>query len=263
MRILISVENDQNLVALKNKICALISSLNDSEIYIDIFHVHPEPKYQRVGDKNRDVVDQIYKEAFSAKLKMISHCENEIERFVQDKLELHALVNSFVLKGDFKKKLKDHIIFQRYDLLIVNPSKKKDYDVILKGRNTHWVIDNLEIPVLILPSYLAYDYTGPSDVTCFVDSLDSFNSIKQANVLTLFKPEIVNYIHFGREEIHEDVTLIHSANPLKSIREFTQDSQHLNIYTLHHKTHGDFLNLLEKSFTKHVIKSLANPLLIF
>lgn len=264
MKILVSVENDQNLLALKNKLCAIISSLNDDEIYIDILHVHPVPQYSRTENaEDKEVVDRIYKDEFSAKLRMISQCENAIEDFIQKKLNLNALVNSHVLKGDYKEKIKDHIIFQRYDLLILNPSKKSDYEIILKGRNTHWIIDNLEIPVLVLPSYIEYAYRGASDITCFVDSLESFKSIQNADVLKLFKPEVVKYLHFGKEQFHEDVSIIHSSNPLKSIVEFTTDDNQLNIYSLHHKNKGDFLNLLNKSFTKHIIKSLANPLLIF
>ncbi len=262
MKILVSVENDINLEALKNKLCAVISSFDQSELYIDVFHVHSPPDIQRVG-KDKELVDEINKNEFSTKLRMISKCENELEAFIQEKLGIDALVNSFVLKGDYKEKLKEHIIFQRYDLLVLNPTKKKDYDVILKGRNTHWVIDNLEIPVLILPSYIDYSFNGSSDVTCFVDSLESFNSINQANVLNMFKSEIVDYIHFGKDSFHEKVRIINSSNPLQSISEYTKDDEHLNIYTLHHKRQGDFLNLLDKSFTKHILKSLGNPLLIF
>jgi len=262
MKVLISVENDQNLDALKNKICALISSLNQDELYIDIFHEHPEPEIRRVGD-DMELVDRIFKDEVDAKIRMISKCENEIESFIQDKLNINTLVNSFVLKGDYKEKLKDHIIFQKYDLLVLNPNKKSDYKVILNGRNTHWVIDNLEIPVLILPSYNEYEFNGQSDVTCFVDSLESFNSIQKSNVLNMFKKDIVSYLHFGKNSFHDSVKVIHSSNPLEAMAEYTTDDEQLNIYTLHHKNKGDFLNLLDKSFTKKIIKSLANPLLIF
>lgn len=257
-----SVENDDQLENLRNKVCALVSSLKGQEVYIDILHVHEEASFRHKAG-NEEVVDEIMENEFKNKLNLVAKCEDSIESFLRDKLNLNTLVNSYVLKGDYKQRLKDHIIFQRYDLLILNPSKKSTYEVILKGRNTHWIIDNLEIPVLILPSYLEYNYNGSSDLTCFVDSNDSFNSVKNSQVIGLFKPEIIQYIFFGEKSFHDDVKCIHSSDPLSSIANYTTDDEHLNIYTLHHKNKGDFLNYIDRSFTKHIIKSLANPLLIF
>jgi len=262
MRILVSVENDDKLENLKNKVCALVSSLNSEEVYIDILHVHEEASFRHKGGKD-EVVDEILQDEFKSKLKLVAKCEDSIESFLRDKLQLTTLVNSYVLKGEYRKRLHDHIIFQRYDLLILNPSKKSTYEVILQGRNTHWIIDNLEIPVLILPSYLDYQFNGSSDLTCFVDNKHSFNSVKNSQVISLFKPEIIQYIFFGKKSFHDEVKCIHSSDPLASIADYTKNEEHLNIYTLHHKNKGDFLNYIDRSFTKHIIKSLANPLLIF
>ncbi len=262
MRILVSVENDDQLDNLKNKVCALVSSLKSKEVFIDILHVHEEVNFRHKGGKD-EVVDEILQNEYKSKLNLVAKCEDLIESYLRDKLQLNTLVNSYVLKGDYQERLKDHIIFQRYDLLVLNPSKKSNYEVILQGRNTHWIIDNLEIPVLILPSYLDYQFIGSSDLTCFVDSNDSYQSVRNSQVISLFKPEIIQYIFFGEKSFSEDVTCIHSSDPLASISEYTTDDEHLNIYTLHHKNKGDFLNYIDRSFTKHIIKSLANPLLIF
>lgn len=262
MRILVSLENDQNLDILTVKLCRFLSILEDEEIFVDILHVHKPVKINRPEDDN-ETIKQIIADEYKMKLKLISNCENSIENYLSDNLNKQALVNSYLLEGDYQETLKKHIIFHTYHLLILNPSKKKEIELILRGRNTHWIIDNLEIPVLVLPSYLRIDHENEFEVTCFVDTLETYMNLRKADVFAKIKQGNIKYVHLGEKSFHEEVEAVFSRNPLKTIQELTGNSHANHIFVLAHKNKGNFLRFLDKSFTKHVTGSLENPLLVF
>lgn len=262
MRILVSLENGENLDILTVKLCRFLSIIEDDEIFVDVLHVHNPVKINRPED-NTDTVKQIIADEYKMKMKLISNCESAIENFLMDNLDKKALVNSYLLEGDYQETLKKHIIFHTYHLLILNPSKKKDLELILKGRNTHWIIDNLEIPVLVLPSYLRIDHENEFEVTCFVDQLETYMNLERADLFSKIKKENIKYVYFGENSFHENVEAVFSRNPLKTIKELTGSSHANHIFVLAHKNKGNFLRFLDKSFTKHVTSSLENPLLVF
>ncbi len=262
MRILVSLENDQNLDILTVKLCRFLSIIEDDEIFVDILHVHKPVKINRPEDDN-PTIKQIIADEYKMKLKLISNCENAIENYLSDNLNKKALVNSYLLEGEYQETLKKHIIFHTYHLLILNPSKKKDLELVLKGRNTHWIVDNLEIPVLVLPSYLRIDHENEFEVTCFVDKLETYNSLHKADLFSKIKNSNIKYVHFGETSFHENVEAVFSRNPLKTIQELTRNCHANHIFVLAHQNKGNFLNFLDKSFTKHVTSQLENPLLVF
>jgi len=262
MRILVSLENEQNLELLASKLCSFLSIIDGDDLFVDILHVY-EPAEGHASDDVAETIKDIIQQEHKMKIKLISECENTIEKFIQDKLDKSSLVNSYLLKGNYKKKLEKHIKFQQYDLLILNPGKKKDFDLILKGRNTHWIIDNLEVPVLVLPSYLGNEDGCEWEITCFVDDISTFNNISRAALISKIKDENIKYVHFGKEEIHEKVEIIFSSNILDSISSHTKLCNANKVFVLNHKNKGKFLSFLDKGFTKTVVNSLENPLLIF
>ena len=262
MRILVSLENDQNLDILTVKLCRFLSIIEDDEIYVDVLHVHQPVKINRPEDDTA-TVKQIIADEYKMKLKLISNCENAIENYLMDNLNKKALVNSYLLEGDYQETLKKHIIFHTYHLLILNPSKKKKLELTLKGRNTHWIVDNLEIPVMVLPSYLNIDHENEFEVTCFVDQLETFHNLSNADLFSKIKKDNIRYVHFGETSFHENVETIFSRNPLKTIQDLTGNSHSNHIFVLAHKNKGNFLRFLDKSFTKHVTSNLENPLLVF
>jgi len=262
MRILLSLESEEKLSNLKANLCALLKMFNDSEMLIDIFHVHHEPEIKRAKG-HEAVVDEIFKREQKAKMNLIAQCENEIEQHLNEHLDLGVLVNSHIITGDFRDKIKEHIKFHSYDLLVLNPTKKTNFELILKGRHTHWIIDNLEIPVLILPAYVSFECASDTGVVSFVESVGSYNKLNNSELFKLFRKESIKYIHFGRESIHDDVELINCSSPVDSIGAYLSDTNNSNLYVLQHFNQGDYLNFIDKSFTKAVIKHMENPLLVF
>lgn len=262
MRILVSLENAENLDRLSLKLCNFLSIIDDEEINVDILHVFKEAE-GHVPDNVSDTLSQIKKDAFNNKVKLISKCENKIEAFLQDNLHKRSLVNSHLLEGNFKERIEKHIKFYNYDLLILNPGKKKDFDLIMKGRNTHWIIDNLEIPVLVLPNYLDCEEDCVYDITCFIDNIDTYKQVSNSLLLQKIKKDSVNYVHFGKEKIAENVNVVFSSNVLASLSEHTTSSDSNKVFVLNHKNKGKFMKFLDKGFTKSLINSLNNPLLIF
>ncbi len=262
MRILVSLENAQHLELLCSKLRSFFSIVGDEDLFVDILHVYEPPKVAKPFN-TQDMIEQIRKDEQKNKLRMIANLENTIENFLLDKLDKKSLVNSHLLEGDYKTQLEKHIIFHRYDLLILNPDRRRDFDTILKGRNTHWIIDNLEIPVLVMPTYLTLTEGATYDITCFVDTLLTYKNLSEADIFTHIENDKIRYIHFGKDKVHENVETVFSSNTQGSISSYTSDEEHNHIFVLHHKNKGDFLNFLDKSFTKKVISSLENPLLIF
>lgn len=262
MRILVSLENAENLDRLSLKLCNFLSIIEDEEINVDILHVFKEAT-GRVSEKNSSTLDQIKKDDFNNKVKLISKCENKIEAFLQDNLHKRSLVNSHLLEGDFKERIEKHIKFYNYDLLILNPGKKKDFDLIMKGRNTHWIIDNLEIPVLILPNYLDCEEGCKYDITCFIDNIDTYHSVSQSLLLQKISPDCLHSVHFGKEKIAENVEVVFSSNVLQSLSDMTTSSDTNKVFVLNHKNKGKFMSFIDKGFSKSLISSLNNPLLIF
>lgn len=262
MRILVSLESDQNLDRLCFKLCRFLSIIEDPEIFVDILHVYQPPQDAKM-ENLETLLKEIKDNEHKMRIRMISECENKIENYLLDNLDKRALVNSYILEGDYKQRLEKHLVFHTYDLLILNPSKKVDFMKILKGRNTHWAIDNLEVPILVLPNYLEPDKSHPYEVTCFIDELNTFNNINRSGLFSKFSKANIKFVHFGKVSFHEDVEIIHSSDPLKAITVHTEESHANNVFVLNHKNKGNFLNFLDKSFTKNVLKSLENPLLIF
>jgi len=82
-------------------------------------------------------------------------------------------------------------------------------------------------------------------------------------LLQAVKKPNMQFIHYGRHELCEAVTTVPSDNIKQSLKELTADKEANQVYVLVHKNKGDFLNFLNKSFTKTVISNLENPLLIF
>ena len=262
MRILISLENEENVDKLCKKLCNFLSAIKDEEIFVDIFHVR-EPLGTRGPSHARETFSEIEENEKKSKVRMIATLENTIESYLQDKLNKSALVNSHLLEGDYRKRLEQHISFQRYNLLIINPNRKSNLELILNGRNTHWIIDNLEIPVLVLPSYIEVEENKTFDIICFVDSEKSFNNFDRAGIFDRFEKSHVRYVHFGRDKIDEEVECIYSSDAGDSIKKLSKECGSNTVFVLHHKNKGDYLNFLNKSFTKTVLKSLENPLLIY
>ncbi len=262
MRILISLENEENVDKLCKKLCNFLSAIEDSEIFVDIFHVR-KPIDSKGPSHARDTFREIEENERKSKVRMIATLENTVEEYLQNKLQKSALVNSHLLEGDYKKKLEQHISFQRYDLLIINPCKKTNMELIMNGRNTHWIIDNLEIPVLVLPSYIDVEDDKIFDLICFIDTLSSYNNFDRAGIFDRFDKTHVRYIHFGKDQIHDNVECIYSSNANESFKQLAKDCGSNTVFVLHHKNKGDYLNFLNKSFTKSIIKSLENPLLIY
>jgi len=160
MRILVSIESKDCLKPLQANLAAFISTLDDDEINIDILHVYNPVKVTEKLDL-KDKLEQISKDERKSKVRFISECENSLESFLQNQLGKTSLVNSFLLEGDYREKIKQHIIFHSYSLLVLVPREKLNFNEILAGRNTHWVIDNLEVPVLLLPTQLSLDKSTP------------------------------------------------------------------------------------------------------
>ena len=262
MRILLSLESDDKLSGLKSNLCSLLKMFDDSELLIDIFHVHNEPDIKRKKG-HEEMVEDILKREQKAKMKLIAHCENEIEEHLDKHLDVGVLVNSHIIVGDYRDKIKEHIKFHKYDMLVLNPTKKSNFESILKGRHTHWIIDNLEIPVLIMPATMSFTCKEDSHVVSFVESVSSYDKLNNSELFKLFKKGKVDYIHFGRESIHDEVKLINCSEPIKSIGEFLADESSNNLYVLQHFNRGDYLNFIDKSFTKAVLKHMVNPLLVF
>ncbi len=262
MRILVSLENNDHLDRLAYKLCSFLSIIKDPEIFIDILHVYQPPKEARVDDI-KDIISEIKANEKKMRIKMISECENKLEKFIQDHLDKTCLVNSYLLEGDYQDRLEKHLVFHSYNLLILNPGKKNEFLQILKGRNTHWAIDNLEVPVLIMPNYLEVDKKHDWEITCFIDELKTFQNIERSDLFNKFSQEKIKFLHFGKHKIHDSVEIVHSAKPLESITQHTSCVHSNNVFVLNHKNRGNYLNFLDKSFTKNVILSLHNPLLIF
>lgn len=262
MRILVSLENDQNLQKLCLKLCSFLSIIEDEEIFIDILHVYNPPGKGRASEME-DVLKEIRVNEHKMRIRMISSCENTLENHLLDNLNKRSLVNSYILEGDYQERLEKHLVFHTYDLLILNPGKKNEFLQILRGRNTHWAIDNLEVPVLILPNYLDIDKSHAYEVTCFIDELKTFKNVNRSDLFQKFHRSKLKFVHFGRTAIDDDVEVIHSSNPLESITDHTKAAHSNNVFVLNHKNKGNYMNFLDKSFTKNVILSLQNPLLIF
>lgn len=262
MRILLSLENGKDFEHLTECLYNVLKVFDSDEVFIDMFHVHPMRGIAKVTEI-KEIVEEIHADEFKHKVETIAKMENQLEKHLAEKLNKAVLVNSLVVKGDYQTKLHDRIIFQRYDLLVLNPPKKNNFDLILHGSNTHWVIDSLEVPILILPKDLKFEATPESMCICFVDNVNSFNSIKRSQAINFINPDKLSYKFFGKETISEEVETIFCSDPLKAISEFTSNRDHHNICIMHHRNKGDFLNFLDKSFTKHLIKSLENPLIIF
>jgi len=262
MRILVSLENEQNLDKLIIKLCNFLSIIEDDKVFVDILHVFKDAK-GHIPNNLDSKIDEINLDTFNMKVKLISDCENQIEHFLQNKLKKKALVNSHLLKGNYKERLEKHIKFHNYDLLILNPGKKRDFDLILKGRNTHWIIDNLEVPVLVLPHYLKSQEDCPYEITCFVDDAKSFRNISNAQLIKKIKNQNVRFMHFGKHKISDEVEIVFSSNILKSLSNHTTSCDNNHVFVVNHKNKGKFLKFLDKGFTKNLINSLENPLLIF
>lgn len=262
MRILVSIENEKNLEALCPNLCGIIAMLDDEEIYIDILHVY-QPVQTTKAAGMEDTLAEIKKNEHKLKVKFIASCENKIEEFLQEKLDKTALVNSYLLEGEYKQRIHKHIIFHTYNLLVLMPREKVDFNAILQGRNTHWAIDNLEVPVLLLPNEVRLPEAGQFEMTCFIDDKRTYQSLIASEFVSKVKKQNIEFLHFGRHEICEGVKLVHSSDITSSLQDHTACSDSKNIFVLVHKNKGDFLNFLNKSFTKSVIKSMENPLLIY
>jgi len=263
MRILVSIESRDCLNSLQGNLAAFISTLEEQEeINIDVLHVYNPVKVTDSLDL-KDKLEEINKDERKSKVKFISECENSLESYLQNELGKTSLVNSFLLEGDYREKIKHHITFHSYSLLVLVPREKINFGEILAGRNTHWVIDNLEVPVLLLPTQLELDKSMPPSITCFIDEKPTFENLQRSELLQAANADNKKFIHYGRHKICEGVTTINSDNINQSLKELTGNKKSNQIYVLVHKNKGDFLNFLNKSFTKTVISNLENPLLIF
>ncbi len=262
MRILVSIESKDCLSSLQGNLAAFISTLEEEEINIDVLHVYNPVKVTDSLDL-KDKLEEINKNERKSKVKFISECENSLESYLQEELGKTSLVNSFLLEGDYREKVKQHIIFHNYGLLVLIPREKINFAEILAGRNTHWVIDNLEVPILLLPTQLQLSTSEPPAITCFIDEKTTFDNLQRSELLQVASPDKKKFVHYGRHDICEGVTTINSDNINQSLKEMTGDKNSNQIYVLVHKNKGDFLNFLNKSFTKTVISNLENPLLIF
>ena len=262
MRILVSIENKECLQSLQSNLCSFIQSVDEDEVFIDVIHVY-NPVKVTSSMNLEEKLEEIKKDERKTKVRFIGECENKLEAAINSISGKSALVNSFLLEGDYKDKIKQHIIFHNYSLLVLVPREKLNFNEILKGRNTHWVIDNLEVPVLLLPSNINMNMDIPIKVTCFVDDKVNFDSLMRSEMIQKVKKDHIQFLHFGRHEITEGVQTVNSDNISQSLKGLTEDKSSNSIFVLVHKNKGDFLNFLNKSFTKTVIGSLENPLLIF
>jgi len=262
MRILVSIENKECLESLRANLCAFLTTIDDTEINIDIIHVY-QPVKVNAALNLEDTLEQIKSDEHKTKVKFIAECENKIETYIHDDLNKAALVNSYLLEGEYKEQIKKHIIFHSYSLLVLVPRQKLNFNEILKGRHTHWVIDNLEVPILLLPSNIALPSNENLQLTCFVDEKQSYDNLMYSELVQKVKANNIQFLHFGRVDLCPEVKTIPSDNIKASLKAFTESKESSGIYVLIHKTKGDFLNFINKSFTKTLIGSLENPLLIF
>lgn len=262
MRILLSLINGKDFDHLTHCLTNVLKVIHSKEVFIEIFHVHPLRKEARIR-KIKELVEEIHADEYNNKVRAIATLENRLEKHLAEALDVPVLVNSVVLKGDYHQQLHDHIIFQKYDLLVLNPLRKSGFNRILSGSDTYWIIDTLEVPVMILPKKLEFEANEDSRCICFVDNPGSYRNIKESNTLNFIDKKRVAFKFFGKESFSEDVEVIFSSDPLGSISEMTGNRDNHHIYILHHRNHGDFLNFLDKSFTKQIIRTLENPLIIF
>jgi nucleotide-binding universal stress UspA family protein len=240
----------------------VLKVIHAKEVFIEIFHVHPLRKEARVREI-KELAQEIHADEYNNKVRDIAKLVIKLEKHLTETLSVPVSVNSVVLKGDYHQQLHDHIIFQKFDLLVLNPLRKSGFSRILSGSDTYWVIDTLEVPVLILPKNLEFEANDDSRSICFVDNPGSFMKMKESSTFNFLDKEKVVYKFFGKESFSEDVEVIFSSDPLASISQMTSNKDNHNIYILHHRNHGDFLNFLDKSFTKQIIRTLENPLIIF
>jgi len=231
--------------------------------YIDILHVYQKPKAD--APHMPTTITDIQKNEEMRRMRFVADCDKRISDVLDKKLNKAALVNTHLIQGSFYKELKEHIRFHKYDLMVLLPGKKDGLELLLNGRNVLKIISNINIPILVLPKYSAFEFTKTVFVGMLENPKNQLKKFRKNKVLRQIAEKSIKYLHISKTGVNEekDIKVLNNSSRISAFEKFHEERKTNYIYVLNHNPEKGFRKWKKSSFTKTVLaKSDASIMVI-
>lgn len=149
MKILMAVDTNLEFENTSDRLTKFLNIFNSKEICLDLFHSYERPVVRGAHMPVTKV--EIEEDEKKYQSDLINKMRNTIEAKVNAENEANFIVNTFLEEGDFFKKLDMQLSSQNYDMLILVPTQRDQFDKFFKKDKVDMLINKVDVPILILP----------------------------------------------------------------------------------------------------------------
>jgi len=252
MRLLLCVDTEKNIDHLSKRLSRILNMLEEDLYYIDLLHVYAKP--QADAPHLPYTVSAIQEDEQRVRVQFMAKIQNQIDELLSDKLHKTALVNSFLVVGNFYQEFKMQLSKYQYDLIVLIPDKKDTLDLFFNGANVTKITEYSDVPVLVLPKndMCLYD---DLDLVALVDEdyKDEIERINNLGITKKLKEGELSFVHISKEpkEIEQVINLT-GADKFSIFHNYHISRKRDHVYILNHKRKKGLRKLLEGSFTKAI-----------
>jgi len=262
MRILLAVDTDRNIGHLSSRLSKILNLFDENLFYIDILHIYKKPQADAPHLPN--LMQDIWEDEEKVKISFLKNCQDKIEKLLTKQLHKSALVNSYLIKGEFYKELKKHLKNYKYELIVMLPGKKDNLELFLMGRNINKIISKVDTPILVLPKEKNFKHKG----TCFIGMLESCKKdhsyFKKVKVIKKIKKDSLKYLHIGKspDKDLKNLEIASYANKTEGFEHYHKNRRNNHIYVMNHKPRKGIKKWLNSSFTKTLLSKNDTLLMV-
>lgn len=252
MRLLLCVDTEKNIDHLSKRLSRILNMLDEDLYYIDLLHVYAKP--QADAPHLPYTVSAIQQDEQRVRVKFMAQLQQQVDELLSDKLHKTALVNSFLVVGNFFQEFKTQLSKHPYDLIVLFPDKKDSLDLFFNGANVAKITEHADVPVLVLPK---------NDM-CLFDDLDlvalvdedykaEIEKISGLGFTKKLKEGELSFVHISKEpkEIEHVINIV-GEDKFGIFHNFHISRKKDHVYILNHKRKKGIRKLLAGSFTKAI-----------
>ncbi len=262
MRILFCIDTDKNLENLGSRLSKVLNLFNEELYYVDVMHVYrkPEADAPHMPATMLDIQNDEEKQ----RMRFLSQCQHRISNVLEKKLKKAALVNSHLLQGKFMKQFKDHVKYNKYEMIVLLPGKKDPLELLLMGRNVTKIVSKIGVPILVLPKDEVFEHRTTKFIGMLEKPKKQRKKFQKHQVIRQIKEDGLNYLHIcplaKKEYKHVDV--LNHSNRIKAFNKFHNERKHNHIYIMNHKPKKGLAKWRNSSFTKAILTKNDSSIMV-
>lgn len=262
MRILFCVDTDKNLENIGYRLSKVLNLFNEELYYVDVLHVYRKPEAD-APHMPATILD-IQKDEEMLKIKFLADCQHRISDVLEKKLKKAALVNSHLLQGKFMKKFKEHVRYNKYELVVLLPGKKDSLELLLMGRHVTKIVSKIGIPILVLPKDEVFEKRKTKFIGMLEKPKKQRKLFRKNKIIRQIKEEALKYLHIcplhDRDYKHVDV--LNHSDRIKAFNEFHTERKFNHIYIMNHKPKKGLAKWRKSSFTKAILTKNDSSIMV-